>query len=139
MPPSFTFYICQNKKEMDMKNRYIAALLAFFLGGLGVHKFYLGKWTGIFYLALCWTYIPSIIALVEAILYLVNGEDAFNEKYNKKAMAERNSNYVYDVNPSSSGRGTVRSNASADFVICPKCGHTNEAGSNFCESCGQKL
>ena len=51
-----------------MKNRYVAALLAFFLGGLGVHKFYLGKWTGIFYLALCWTYIPSIIALVEAIL-----------------------------------------------------------------------
>lgn len=36
-----------------MKNRYVAAILAFFLGGLGVHKFYLGKWTGIFYLVLC--------------------------------------------------------------------------------------
>lgn len=138
-PPLSSLLKVEFLNRTDMKNRYIAALLAFFLGGLGVHKFYLGKWTGILYLVLCWTYIPSIIALVEGILYLVNGEDAFNEKYNKKAMAERNSNYVYDVNPLSSGRGTVRSNASADFVICPKCGHTNEAGSNFCESFGQKL
>ena len=107
-----------------MKNRYIAALLAFFLGGLGVHKFYLGKWTGIFYLALCWTYIPSIIALVEAILYLVNGEETFNEKYNKKAMENSYKNVTYNDDIS---------------IVCPKCGHVNEAGSNFCESCGQKL
>lgn len=51
-----------------MKNRYTAAALAFFLGGLGAHKFYLGKWTGIFYLIFCWTYVPSIIAFIECIL-----------------------------------------------------------------------
>ena len=43
-----------------MKNRFIAALLAIFLGGFGVHKFYLGKWNGIFYLLLCWTYVWGI-------------------------------------------------------------------------------
>lgn len=136
MPPSFTFYTCQNKKEVDMKNRYIAALLAFFLGGLGVHKFYLGKWTGIFYLALCWTYIPSIIALVEAILYLVNGEETFNEKYNKKAMENSYKNVTYDPTPSNQNVSSSNDDIS---IVCPKCGHVNEAGSNFCESCGQKL
>ena len=120
-----------------MKNRYIAALLAFFLGGLGVHKFYLGKWTGILYLVLCWTYIPSIIALVEGILYLVNGEDAFNEKYNQKAMKESYRDVTYDHTPTNQSTFSSLNNDAS--IVCPKCGHINEAGSNFCESCGQKL
>lgn len=120
-----------------MKNRYVAAILAFFLGGFGVHKFYLGKWIGIIYLALCWTYIPAIVALIEGILYLVNGEDAFNEKYNEKYMTDNGNNDVTYAN--NSNNWSSRQGSSADFVICPKCGHANEIGSNFCESCGQKL
>lgn len=119
-----------------MKNRYVAVLLAFFLGGLGVHKFYLGKWTGIFYLIFCWTYVPSIIALVEGILYLVNGEDAFNEKYNQKVMENNYQDISYDR--TSSNRIASSSNDDTS-IVCPKCGHVNEVGSNFCESCGQKL
>lgn len=118
-----------------MKNRFVAAALAFFLGGLGVHKFYLGKWTGVFYLVLCWTYIPSIIALVEGILYLVNGEYAFNEKYNKKAIKNSSQNLNYTPTP-------TNWNTSSNYdtsIVCSKCGHVNESGSNYCESCGQKL
>ena len=73
-----------------MKNRFIAALLAIFLGGFGVHKFYLGKWNGIFYLLLCWTYVPVIIAFIEGVLYLVNGEEAFDKKYNKVQISQEN-------------------------------------------------
>lgn len=66
-----------------MKRKIIAALLAFFLGGLGAHKFYLGKvFQGIFYLLFCWTCIPSIIALIESILFLTMSESEFNRKYN---------------------------------------------------------
>lgn len=66
-----------------MKSRIAAALLAFFLGGLGIHKFYLGQtgW-GIVYLLFCWTGIPAIAAFVEFIMYLVMSDDAFNAKYN---------------------------------------------------------
>ncbi|MEA1568161.1 NINE protein, partial [Salmonella enterica] len=39
------------------KSRIAAALLAFFLGGFGVHKFYLGKiGQGFLYLIFCWTF-----------------------------------------------------------------------------------
>lgn len=65
-----------------MKNRVAAALLAFFLGYLGVHKFYLGKiGQGFLYLIFCWTGIPAIIAFIEAILYLLASDSEFNSKY----------------------------------------------------------
>lgn len=66
-----------------MKNKTVAALLAFFIGGLGIHKFYLGKpiW-GIVYILFCWTYIPTIVAFIEFILLLLQSEEDFNAKYN---------------------------------------------------------
>lgn len=67
-----------------MKNKIVAALLAIFLGGLGIHKFYLGKTTaGIIYLVLSWTVIPSIIGFIEGILLLIQDEEKFNSEYNK--------------------------------------------------------
>lgn len=67
-----------------MKSKSVAAILAIFIGGLGIHKFYLGKiLPGIIYLVLCWTCIPSIIAFIEGILFITMSESEFNRKYNK--------------------------------------------------------
>jgi TM2 domain-containing membrane protein YozV len=64
------------------KSRIAAALLAFFLGGFGIHKFYLGQvGLGIVYLLFCWTFIPYIVAFVEFILYLTMSDETFNRKY----------------------------------------------------------
>ena len=64
------------------KSRVTAALLAFFLGGFGAHKFYLGRvGTGILYLVFFWTFIPAIIAFVEFIIYLTMSDEAFAAKY----------------------------------------------------------
>lgn len=50
------------------KNPSTAVLLALFLGGLGVHKFYMGQTgLGILYLLFCWTYIPAIVGFIEAL------------------------------------------------------------------------
>lgn len=66
-----------------MKNKTTAAILAFFLGGIGVHRFYLGQGgLGILYLLFCWTLIPLIISFVDFIIFLTMDESAFNEKYN---------------------------------------------------------
>jgi TM2 domain-containing membrane protein YozV len=66
-----------------MKNRGIAIVLALFLGGLGVHRFYLGQITsGFFMLVFFWTFIPAIIGLIDSIGYAVIGEERFHRRYN---------------------------------------------------------
>jgi len=67
---------------VSRKNKTTAGLLAIFLGGLGVHKFYLGKTgLGILYLLFCWTYIPAIIGLIEGIIYLSASDEKFYNNY----------------------------------------------------------
>ncbi len=82
------------------KNKVAAGLLAIFLGGWGIHKFYLGyNGPGLVFLlvntigfALTWImlFIPNIvlgvIALVEGILYLTKTDEEFEQTYvlNKK-------------------------------------------------------
>lgn len=60
----------------------MAVVLALLLGGIGAHKFYLGRvgW-GIIYLLFCWTFIPSLIAFIEAIIYVTMSDQAFAQKY----------------------------------------------------------
>jgi TM2 domain-containing membrane protein YozV len=67
---------------VGQRSRLAAALLAIFLGGLGVHKFYTGKLAmGILYLLLCWTFIPAVVGFIEGILYLTMSDEAFWAKY----------------------------------------------------------
>lgn len=76
-PPNSLAAVAQNGKS-----KLAAALFALLLGGIGIHKFYLGSvgW-GIVYLLFCWTFIPAIIGLIEGILLLVMSESDFNRKY----------------------------------------------------------
>ena len=70
------------RANWPVKNKVVAAVLAFLLGGLGVHKFYLGETgKGILYLLFCWTYIPSLIAFVEGIIILTSNDENFQIKY----------------------------------------------------------
>ena len=76
-PPSSLGSVAPNGKS-----KIVAAILAFFLGAIGVHKFYLGQiGLGILYLLFCWTFIPAIISFVEFILLLAMSDESFNEKY----------------------------------------------------------
>lgn len=66
-----------------MKNKTTAAVLAFLLGGVGAHKFYLGQTgAGLLYLFFFWTWIPALLALFDFIVLLMMDEHAFNLKYN---------------------------------------------------------
>ena len=63
------------------KSKLTAGLLALFLGGLGIHKFYLGAWGwGIVYIVLVMTWIPAILALIEAIRYFTLPDEEFKQK-----------------------------------------------------------
>lgn len=68
------------------KNKIVAALLAFFLGALGVHKFYLGRpGAGIAMLLISLTVIGLLVtgiwALIDFILLLVMSDEDFAERY----------------------------------------------------------
>jgi len=68
------------------KSKGLAALLAFLLGGLGIHKFYLGCWGwGVLYVLFSWTYIPLLVSVVECIALLIRSQDGFDRKYNYSA------------------------------------------------------
>ena len=68
-------FMMQGWKE---KRKNEAGLLAIVLGGLGVHKFYLGKYgKGLLYAAFCWTLIPAVLSLAEGIHYLTETQEQF--------------------------------------------------------------
>ena len=67
------------------EKKMIAALLAFFLGSLGAHKFYLGYTKeGIIHIVLalftCGS-ISALIAFIEMIMYLMKSDQEFVDTY----------------------------------------------------------
>ena len=64
------------------KSKLAAFLLAWLLGGIGGHKFYLNRvGQGLLYLVFCWTFIPAVIAFIEGIVYITMDDERFWEKY----------------------------------------------------------
>lgn len=67
--------------ELPWKTKNIAALLAIFLGTFGVHKYYLGKSkSGLLYVLFFWTAIPTIIGLIEGIIYSLQSDETFAQR-----------------------------------------------------------
>lgn len=66
------------------KSKGVALLLCFFLGGLGIHQFYLGNTIqGVFYLIFSWTCIPALISIIDFIILLCMSESYFHQKYDR--------------------------------------------------------
>lgn len=104
-----------------MKNKTTAGILALFFGGIGAHKFYLGKpIVGLFYLLFCWTFIPEFIALIEAILLFSMREESFNKKY--VSLADQYNVVTPDTH-----------------IVCPDCKELIRKGAAKCRFCGCAL
>lgn len=66
------------------RNPSTALILAFLLGGLGAHRFYLRQWGwGLAYVLFCWTFIPVFVALVEC--FVIRGR---TEEYNQQVAQQ---------------------------------------------------
>jgi TM2 domain-containing membrane protein YozV len=75
----------------ESKSKVAAALLAFFLGGFGAHKFYLGRTVPAVIMLLVWffgwilfgipTLVISIIAFIEFIIYITKSDADFQRIY----------------------------------------------------------
>jgi len=84
MPMAGTELVVQGGRALarSSKDKTTAGVFALLLGGLGIHKFYLGQTAaGIVYLLFFWTCIPALIAFVEGILLLTMSEESFAQRY----------------------------------------------------------
>ena len=75
-----------NSPAGNPRNKFVAAILAFFLGTLGIHRFYLGRTgSGIAMLVLSLTFVGLIIsgpwALIDMVRYLVMSDREFTDRY----------------------------------------------------------
>lgn len=71
------------------RNKIVAALLAFFLGVFGVHRFYLGRiGSGVVMLILTCTVVGLLVtgiwAFIDFIRYLVMSDAEFNARYQQR-------------------------------------------------------
>jgi TM2 domain-containing membrane protein YozV len=74
-------YVTGINPSWPVKSKVAAGILGILFGGLGIHKFYLGKiGMGILYLCFCWTGIPEIVGFIEGIMYLVSNDEKFQLK-----------------------------------------------------------
>jgi TM2 domain-containing membrane protein YozV len=108
--------------ERARKDELIGVLLAIFLGGLGIHHFYLRRdGLGLLYSIFSWTGIPMIVAWVEA--FFMPGRV---RQYNT-AQAMYISSQILAAGPSQLGSSATRCNACSNFidptaVFCNHCG-----------------
>jgi len=68
-----------------MKNKNTYALLALFLGGFGVHKFYAGQ-TGKGILYLIFAPVGAVLGFFSGIYWLLSSTESFDNKYNKQRI-----------------------------------------------------
>lgn len=61
-------------------NKGMYIMLCLFLGGIGLHKFYAGKWfTGLLYVAFCWTWLPAILALFDLLVAMFKTPNQYGQ------------------------------------------------------------
>jgi len=115
-----------------MKNKSLAAGLAFFLGGLGIHKCYLNRpGAGILYALFFWTFIPAILGLIEAIGYIAMSQEQFDAKYNQAVATTANAVAKPSMLKEKADGTTV--------AICPACAEEIKPEAVKCKHCGSAI
>ncbi len=117
--------------QQGSKNELVAVLLALFLGGLGIHRFYMGQ-TGaaVLYLIFSWTGIPAIIGFIECFL-MPGRVRAYNA-----ALAERITARIATARPQGPSASESNADAAVAARVCSACHATAQAGAIFCARCG---
>lgn len=72
------------------KKSYWAFIVLCLIGGFfGIQEFYREKYLlGVLAILFCWTGIPSLVAYIEAIVWLFRNENEWNSKYGVQSEYE---------------------------------------------------
>ncbi len=136
--------------EQARRDEVVGILLALFLGGFGVHHFYLRRTgLGILYACFCWTPFPWVLGFIECFFMpgRVREFNAIQAAGIAAALGITMPAYGQPINmtinvPASAGAPAENSTAIAQqgtLVACPKCQKTNPVGAKFCSGCGSAL
>ncbi|MGA7243110.1 MAG: NINE protein [Terracidiphilus sp.] len=136
--------------EQARRDEVVGILLALFLGGFGVHHFYLRRTgLGILYACFCWTPFPWVLGFIECFFMpgRVREFNAIQAAGIAAALGITMPAYGQPINmtinvPASAGAPSENSTAIAQqgtLLACPKCQKTNPVGAKFCSGCGSAL
>jgi TM2 domain-containing membrane protein YozV len=89
LPDSDVASVAYRQPAANDRNKIVAALLAFFLGVLGIHRFYLGRnGTGVLMLVISATIVgllvTSVWAFIDMIRYLIMSDAEFEQRYARR-------------------------------------------------------
>ena len=134
--PQVIFY---QQYESVRRDEVVGILLALFLGGFGIHHFYLRRTgLGILYCCLCWTPLPWVLGFIECF-FMPGRVREFN--------AIQAAGIAATLGIAMPGWGqpvNVMVNVPAGATVgalqaCGRCRQTNPPGARFCSGCGAAL
>jgi TM2 domain-containing membrane protein YozV len=121
------------------RDEVVGILLALFLGGLGIHHFYLRRTgLGILYLCFCWTGITTFLGFIECFFMpgRVREFNAIQAAGIAATLGIAMPGWGYPLNVSVNVPPAPQSGR---LVACGRCGQTNPQGARFCSGCGTAL
>jgi TM2 domain-containing membrane protein YozV len=133
--------------EQVRRDEVVGILLALFLGGFGVHHFYLRRTgLGILYACFCWTPFPWVLGFIECFFMpgRVREFNAIQAAGIAAALGIPMPVYVQPMNvtvnmpnmPTAPGPASTQS---PTLAACTRCQKANPIGARFCSGCGAAL
>jgi hypothetical protein len=136
--PQAIFY---QQYESVRRDEIVGILLALFLGGFGIHHFYLRRTgLGILYCCLCWTPIPWILGFFECFFMpgRVREFNAIQAAGIAAMLGIQMPGWGQPVQVTVNMPQGTQPGAVA-LTACGRCGQTNGTGARFCSACGGPL
>jgi TM2 domain-containing membrane protein YozV len=143
--PQAIFY---QQYESVRRDEVVGILLALFLGGFGIHHFYLrNTGLGILYCFFFWSGIPAILGFIECF-FMPGRVREFNAIQAAGIAAAlgiampgwgQPMNVTVNMPPAPQAGQATQTIQAGTLVACGRCQQTNPPGSRFCSGCGSAL
>ncbi len=137
--PQAIFYM---QYEAVRRDEVVGILLALFLGGFGIHHFYLRHiGLGILYLCFSWTPIPWVLGFIECFFMpgRVREFNAIQAAGIAAALGITMPGWGQPLNVTVNVPPTGQTGQASTLIACGRCRQTNPPGARFCSACGGVL
>jgi hypothetical protein len=137
--------------EQVRRDEVVGILLALFLGGFGVHHFYLRRTgLGVLYACFCWTPFPWVLGFIECFFMpgRVREFNAIQAAGIAAALGISMPGFGQPVNVTVNMPPTTNMPPATSappvgqpgtLAACARCQKTNPVGAKFCSGCGAAL